>query len=148
MKIEFHCAWPVFEWSMPFDAYNQFPKLFLHWMKIFYWNFIYCFVLDRYRSSLSFVMLDLFLTSIYLLMNCLNHFFWTFHCTGWRCSTEIWFMICSWVASDYVWVLLPLIYFWLHYVPWWVTRINFPDFSPNLWSYLTEIWYMALLGYL
>jgi hypothetical protein len=114
---------------------------YLRWMKILHWNFIYDFVLNSYRSSLSFIMLDLLLTELCPMMIIV---FQTIFHTGSRYSVEIIYMhgfvfdsYRSCLSFNYKFHLLPLFF---KLCPL-INCFNFPYF---FLQYSTEILYMAL----
>ena len=68
--------------------------------------------------------------------------FRTFLCSGWRYSTEIWYMNTSQWVTEQVWVSLRLTNFWLNYSPW-CSHLVFRTFFGPGWSEESEIFYMA-----
>jgi hypothetical protein len=49
----------------------------------------------------------------------------------------------SWIVTVQVHVSFPLTYFWLNYIPWWMARITFQDFS----RHTIEIFDWKLISY-
>jgi hypothetical protein len=86
------------ECIMPLDVHNQFSRFFFGMG----WRYLYGFVENSNWQSR-------FELNYAPWVNCKN-VFWTF-LTGWTYSTEILFIICSWIVTDYTWVLLCLTYF-------------------------------------
>jgi hypothetical protein len=106
-----------------------------------------------YRSSLSFVTLDLLLTEIFPLMFAFSFpdsfFFFFFFCLGWSEESEFFFRwLHSWIVIDQVWVSVQLTLFnWImaldklrYSVVWLITRKLFGVESSNLiiWCILTK----------
>ena len=69
IKFEFQKIWPLFSRVMAlehrnFQQFYSFPDFFSQPLQLLNWNLIYAFIINNYRSSLSFRKIDPFLAEL------------------------------------------------------------------------------------
>ena len=128
IKFEFRCYWSIFAWVIAlglriFMKISVFRTYFGLFFQILKWNLVWLFTMMSYRSSLSFVVIDQYLTELWALG------LWIFmKFSVFRTFFGLIFQILKW---NWVWLLTMMSY---------RSSLSFVVID----EYLTELWALGL----